>query len=1041
MEEVLSSGATHQGVILQLGGVHAAGIGDKGSTFQFSPHPGVQGVKIDTPWLEKYKTSKAYTELHGIGTPFPGFTGNLNSAREIRNKLSSIYPSGTKGLLLGYNLKKFDLPFIQSRIGWSPAFQQQAQIIDVMQMAKRQMPGLKSYALGDVAKALGVKMHGAAMHQSVTDSMVTLEVFRRLSKKGDVGLGEVLRRVHGVHSLDQMKEQEYWHKRNQQYWRAKEAAAMEPTMFIPHERMPIDEKVRAGEMKYEDEEYRRVREAEEGAYRGEHSPNVLNLARDRSAFWKQISPTSVSRKFLTDHLRFTDTQASLLRSGNNASLNKLFAARMGEFEITGHLPRSEFRGDMAATGATSRVVNFGQYALEPDSFFSGMLPSGKSAYIASEQQRSFMSNVFGRTRSYRFAGSGALVTPEQMNRLRVLSPKGEIPGLDSVSDLSMFRGKVEKRLSEYKKLASMEKAGKLVKRERMDPYSFKTGTPGKRGNMLETGDDEGLNLFELMERDAVAAEDLVASPAEQAASKLEFSPNMSREEMDRYAAQLTGMGSIEGQEMFEQAEGGLTGVANEAVSYVERDRFYQNQYKNLKAQYDKAFIFDYIKKPGQKKREKILVDYHPLVKERYAKELQSLKAVNISLAGKAMDESEQIIEDAIARGGKVYAKGDSGYEEIASAPIEKFAELYLKDMESKQDKLFTEFSNDIPDRARAEQIIDVYFKRIMGKKAYGLYTASGTYLGETAGMAGVPRSKTGAAKIFEYKGRYHVGWGPNSSVFAWNKFGAVEQASLENAREKAALEKRALDESTLPREINNLLDLDANFRLKYSSESQENLQRLYLQQDTDKRLLSRYAFDKSNGSYVNVDTGEAVDKMTADMYEANVENSYRRSSKAADILSKPFEEKSGIWESLKNFAGRMPRARALATAALGISAALVTLKAASAKSSPNDQRDVPTAPYGGSTTDQRMFTTGAIPQPPVRIATNYQGMQGYTTNIDIQGTDTKGISAAELAFVMNRHASNAMGTKSSGTNVEINDNSDQSNQYALQRKYANMLNS
>ena len=224
MEEILSSGAAQRGVILQVGGVHTPGLGSKDiRSFEYTPHPAAQGVNITSDWLNAYKGSTAYG-LHGISTPFPGFPGNLNSVKEIRQRLSALYPSSSKGLLLGYNLRNFDLPFIQSRVGWSPAFQQQGQIVDVMQLAKRSMPGLKSYALADVAKALNIKTQGTALHQSVADSMLTLQVFNKLSNRGDIGLGEILKRIHGVQSIGQMKEQEYWHNKNREYWRSKEAA-------------------------------------------------------------------------------------------------------------------------------------------------------------------------------------------------------------------------------------------------------------------------------------------------------------------------------------------------------------------------------------------------------------------------------------------------------------------------------------------------------------------------------------------------------------------------------------------------------------------------------------------------------------------------------------------------------------------------------------------------------------------------------------------------------------------------------------------------
>ena len=741
----------------------------------------------------------------------------------------------------------------------------------------------------------------------------------------------------------------------------------------------------------------------------------------------------------------------MIKAGTqDKTLYDLFASRMGEYELTGHLPKTEFYGNMAAASASTRVVNFGEYGAEPGSFFSGMLPSGKSAYITAEQQRGFISNVFGKSRMYRFTGSGAQVTPQQMRRIRIQSPQ---TGLDTVSDLTKFRERVEARLSDYKKLAELEKSGKITRKENIDPYSYKAGTPGKRGKMLEAdepSDDEGMSLFEIMDRDPIAEE--ASEEKEAAPEKIEFSPNMTREEMDKYAAQLTGMDFSSEKEVYEQV-GGSQQLSVEP-SYVKREGFYQNQYNSLREQYNKAFIFDYIKKPGMKKKERVLTGYHPLIKERFASSFKSMQSENIDLIGKSMDESEQIIEDAISRGGKVFAKEGTRYKEIESAPIENFAQLYLQDELSKEYKTLSAFDNPISDRAAAEQVFDAYFRKMPGRNTFGAYTAAGTFLGETTSSSHVPKNKVGAAKIFEYKGRYSVGFAADRNPFVWNRFGEVEQATLANIRAKneeeiraARWQKRKPSLIQEPGDINSILDLNKSQRLVYSKDVQDNLKKLYEQAGADYSLMGKYKYDKTVGSYVDVHTGEKVDKITADMYKANVENAYRRRGMAQEILDRPYVDTASsssmgkIWNAIKGVSSRIPKTTSLIFTALEIGTGLVAFNALSNKKQMDAPQDASASMQGSSTTDQRMFMAGTVAPQTARIVPEYQGMQGYSTNINIRTTDPVGVNPSELAFVMDRHARQALGTKSSGNNVEINDNSTPSTKYALQQKYANMMSS
>lgn len=1089
-EDILSSGATHRGVILQVGGLQVPGMGSKETKkFQSMVDPTGQKIKIGKEWLEAYKVSSAFTELHGITTPFPGYVGKMESSKGIKEKLAALFPSSSKGLLIGHNIRKFDLPFIQERFGWSPMMSQQGQIIDLMDIAKEVMPGLSSYKLKDIAKSLRIKIP-VGLHQSLVDSELTMEVFKKIAPRS-AKLGEVLKRLHGVRSLEQVKFQEYWNKKNKEHWRSMEAGRIRDAQAgvrasnsfgdIDYRYAQsaktisvMEAKIRGAKLLgktsevqqldivrsyYEDisskhtserlqaaKDYFSMRDIEESIFRGEHSPEVLNMARRRSEFWHQVDPRNVSKRFLVEQLGFTQVQADILKSGKyqRGYLKKLFSSRMGEFELTGHLPKTEFYGKMAAGGDSTRVVGFGEYSLEPGGFFSGMLPSGRSAYITPEQQRSFISNVFGRTRMYRFAGTGRMVTPEQMRKIKISAPQEALRSLEGMEDLQLFQNKIEKRLRVYRKLADLERKGKIKKLEAVDPYSYRAGTPTRRGKFLQTGEAGDLTLFEMMENDIQSSIDIMnkaeGEPLSEGGRAVEIHPGMTKEEMDRWASQATGMspsaGQIEPSEVIgvpagsEEVNPALS-TSQESVSYVERERFYQKQYKDLKSKYERAFIFDYVEtrgEGGKKRKERILRDYAPEIRERFESELSKLGGINVDLSKRTLEEAEDIIETALSKGATVYAREGKKLKEIESAPIENLGQVYLQDTAEKSSKLFSSLKNDIPVRAQAEQVFEAYFKRVKGKKAFGVYTAAGTYLGETRGLRGVP--PVGAAKIFEWKGRYRVGWAPSDVVFRWNRYGGVEQALTE--------------QGTKFTEISSLLDLDESFRLKYDADAQENLKRMYEQTGEDYKLISKYRFDRTMNSFVDVETGKAVDKATADTYMAKVEKTYRRHAAAYERLNRrkirTSEIKSSkIGEAVQGLAGRIPKTKGMIFAALGLSSALVTLSAFSSRKQLNAPSDMSRANYGSTTDDERMFAGRPQNQPVARVVPEYSGSQGYSTNIDVYATDSNGVDHRDLADIMDRHARRALGSTRGSTSIEINDNSDKSTQYDLQRKYYNMM--
>jgi DNA polymerase III epsilon subunit-like protein len=1062
MEDILESGATHKGVVLQIGGVGVTG--KTINKFETLVNPAGQGVKINKEWLEAYKKSEAYTSLHGIGTPFPGYTGKLASVKEVQQKLSGLFGPESKGLLLGYNLKKFDLPFLQERIGWSPTLQQQHQIIDVMQLAKKSIPGLKSYALPDVAKMLGIKVP-TGLHQSLTDSILTLAVFRDKRISGDSSIGNVLKMLHDIPDINRLNQQIKFDKMQSEYRKARIAAGELPyggigtpkshlgdidfsleTSQGEAERAQADvnylrEKMHA-ESRQELLDYYKNRAIEESVFMGAHSPETLALAKKRIPFWEQVSPRNMRREFIMENLGFTESQADLLMGGKypKGNLRKVFAAKMAEFEITGHLP-----GRMSKL-ASSRIVSFGAFASEPGALFSGMLPSGKSAYITPEQQRGFMEHVFGVTKSYRMAGTGELVTPEQMSKIKVVAPAEDIAALNQYGTKAKFRTYLESEISKERKLAKRERKGwvDLERATQVNPYEYNIGKPGRRKPNLKVEDEE--MFFERMIREATEgapAEDinLVGESVAAGTRSMEAiegdikgltgKTEAEREKLLQAAEQLTGQAEIElgagvGAENLESAAAktNLYSTVGDTVSYIENTSWHQRRLSQLKDYYNKAFITEWIEakgKSGKAIKEKVFTGYSEEFKKGFAKSMTSAKAMELSLAGKSREEIEEIL-GIVRKGSTIKVKIDGKWQTIVEEDADKLSQIYLQGTAESSSMLFSSLKNEIPVRAQAEQVLEIFFRKSKKKAGYEAYTAAGTLIGETSKKTVPPKAY---AKIFEWKGKYRVGWAPTATPFYASRYGTVEQAI-----------------GGMP-EVNSLLDLDDAYRLRYNADVQDKLKKMYDQTGEDYKLIAKYKFDRTQKAFVDIETGQAVDEAIAKTYFTKIEKTYERHAKA--VQRQKFSRATRTLDLTAGkateqvFGGRLPKGKNMLYAALSVSAALVALTAFSSRRRIMSPKDVPREAYGSNTDDERMFNGRPAVQNRANITPEYSGPMGYRTNIDVHTTDSTGVDPRNLSEVMNRHASNTLRTSKGSVHMEINDNSDRATSYQLQNRYSNML--
>lgn len=116
--------------------------------------------------------SPAARSVHGISDE------ELHQAPPLQEVLPRFlsFSAGTR--LCSYNAP-FDLSFLKvslDRIGQSVA---STEAVDVLRMARRLIPGIPSYALGNVARHLGLEH--SRLHRALADVHLTWQVFRRLT--------------------------------------------------------------------------------------------------------------------------------------------------------------------------------------------------------------------------------------------------------------------------------------------------------------------------------------------------------------------------------------------------------------------------------------------------------------------------------------------------------------------------------------------------------------------------------------------------------------------------------------------------------------------------------------------------------------------------------------------------------------------------------------------------------------------------------------------------------------------------------------------
>jgi hypothetical protein len=775
------------------------------------------------------------------------------------------------------------------------------------------------------------------------------------------------------------------------------------------------QKMKEGEEAEDLESYgvqRFIQDMEESGVRQEET---LKLTEQRAKFWERVEPQNVRIDFLVEELGFSEAESVMLRSGkyNKSMLGKDFAYRMAQYEIAGSLPKS------MSGMPTGRIASFGMYQRERGSIFLGMFGSGKSAFIPGEQQQGVMRQVFGRTKQYRIAGTGEIATPEQLAKMKV-TRYGYGTTIGSPEEARIM---LERYIEQAHEKASLERRGKI-------PY------------YIEPVDVYTYNKFKTRMSERIDEEQLTSEIYTEAISN----PVLTMKESNRISIEEIGRQLEAGEITSEEAEvkakdvqQGIQTKSFQELSKQERMPFeeprgiikpyyYRDQESRLRELYRKNIIrYSEKVKVGNEVIRVQKYKYEKEFEKRFPRVIRKFQREGtVSLSRRSPEDIEDILS-GYQSGGEIPILYKGNRDVLIQEDIPNMGDLYLT-RRGKSSIAASELQQEAPARASAEQIFDVYFKQKKGKKTFGAYTAAGTYIGETA--PGVTPPSRAYAKIFENQRSYfNVAWG-NEQDFLINRYMAVEQ------------EKKVRKWDLVKQEIRSIGDIEKKHQLQYSRNIQKTLSAMYYQYPSEGGygLIDKYRWDPNAGSYRDVSTGSSISKKEFSSYKRGIESEYAKHHE--DLMRERLarSHRPPPEEGIIKRAGRS-RAGKMVLGALGLSAALLTIKAVSSKKYLVTPEDVPSSNYEPTQEINPSSRGGQIQRPSARIIPTNTGTSGYTTNIDINTTNSAGINPNDLARVMDHHAKNVLGSRNGRVTVDISDNSDRSTENDLRRKYYNMVRS
>ncbi|WP_051563143.1 exonuclease domain-containing protein [Butyrivibrio sp. LB2008] len=108
----------------------------------------------------------------------------LNSAPSFREVYYKFKQYVGNFILVGYNIRGFDLPLLNTRVNLLNGEKISVHYIDLYQHVRGIFPGLKDYKLTTVAQQLGIDTSGA--HNALSDCFITYNVFTKIRESGKI---------------------------------------------------------------------------------------------------------------------------------------------------------------------------------------------------------------------------------------------------------------------------------------------------------------------------------------------------------------------------------------------------------------------------------------------------------------------------------------------------------------------------------------------------------------------------------------------------------------------------------------------------------------------------------------------------------------------------------------------------------------------------------------------------------------------------------------------------------------------------------------
>lgn len=754
----------------------------------------------------------------------------------------------------------------------------------------------------------------------------------------------------------------------------------------------------------EGKEYVATRELEAKMTQEHWSVEALRMTKARIPKWSIISPRNILREYLATDLSYQPDDIDLLRSGKlefGGAEHEAFIHRIAEAEVVGGYSET---GHMARQSGASYLGTYEYNTLEGSSKKREL--RGVSRYISAEQQSEFVKDLFGITEYYTLAETGEPFKKEGFTRVRILHD------IDLAESSTMEKAKeaADKRLKALISLKRMEQEGKIFHRSFIDRFVNKQKKTFEDEDKLESFIDYLKNVpdvdpDELVDLTAEEIKDKV-SDKEMSYKELgeyEFTPE--EREAIREALGTTEISAFEevGSTQWAATRGeteivGKKHAYKEDKAYRISEGYFSKRLSSYQKFYNRAF--------RSKKR-----PYSEEFIKGFGKGLRSEQEEVLSISGKSYADIEDFFRRA-GTGEKIQAGKGKEWVDLSASKVSSFKQVLLEDFYGKSVSM--EALEERPSAfAMSEQFFDVYFRKEKGKPTYGAYTSAGTWIGSTYPQDFVPPIKSKARVYWEPEYGYAAAWGPGITTKGLLEL--PQSQALYMLGDEAARAKR-----------------------------QENLKRIYLQEEGDYSLISRYRLDPETKRYIEV-TGREI--KNPGIVEEYYQKSFRRAERshlARDRWQRMRVPKAQVDPSLIDkalgwFGGKSERTKGLMAGGLIASAALLMLKATTSKPHVTSEADVSGSDYAMSTEDQRIFQSRRVPPPPARVTPQYNSRRGYTTNIDVQSAGAEGLNNEDLARVMDRHARMTLGTTSGKVSIDINDNSDKRSDSDRRRRIANMV--